>query len=116
MLFAKLAILVQLKRMFRGTKRDSVYWLTIIQMVLHTVYYIAAGIIILASCSPREKIWKPTVPGTCLDNNINIIAGGALNFVLDFLIFLLPVYAIFRLKIAIKRKLVICAIFAIGLL
>ena len=114
--FTKLAIVLQLKRIFRGTKRDSVYWICITIMVVQTIYFIIAGIIVVAQCNPREKIWNPLLPGTCLNNDENVVISACINLALDFIMLLLPIYAIFRLKIAIKRKVGITAVFATGML
>ena len=115
--FTKLAILFQVRRIFIiGSTRNSVYWLTLTTMALNVAFYIAAAITLIAQCVPREKIWNPGVPGICVDNNAQLIASGSFNFALDILIFTLPIYAILRLKLALKRKLGICAIFATGLL
>lgn len=116
MLFTKFAILLQLQRIFRGTSRDSVYWLSISLMVISTLYYLTGILIEALECIPREKIWHPDVPGSCLDNDASVTISGGFNLALDFIIFMLPIYAILQLKIAVKRKLGICAIFATGLL
>ena len=117
MLFIKLAILMQIHRIFTGTSRTQVYWLSVSLIVLDVAFYIAAVIVEIAACVPREKIWDPFLPnGTCLDNSVAIVVAGAFNLLLDCLVFALPIYAILHLKIPIKRKVGICAIFAIGLL
>lgn len=116
MLFTKLAIILQIKRIFQGTTKDSVYWLSLILMVLDTLLYVAACIVEIAECVPREKIWNPFVSGVCINNNVNLLATGGFNLGLDILIFALPIYAIFRLRIVLKRKLGICTVFATGLL
>ncbi|KAI4146015.1 MAG: hypothetical protein LQ340_006073, partial [Diploschistes diacapsis] len=81
MLFTKLAILFQNKRIFttRAT-RNSVWWLIILLMVLDTLYYIAAIIVEIAQCTLREMIWNPLVEGTCINNNANVVAAGGFNF------------------------------------
>ena len=115
--FTKLAILFQVRRIFIiGSTRNSVYWLTLTTMVLNGAFYIAAVVTLIAQCVPREKISNPSVPGVCVDNNAQLISSGSFNFTLDILIFMLPIYAILRLKLNFKRKLGICAIFATGLL
>ena len=85
-------------------------------MILNTIFYVVNGITVLVSCIPREKIWNPTIPGTCLHNDLNLVISAAFNCTLDFLIFLLPIYAIVRLQIRVKQKFGIGAVFAVGLL
>ena len=117
MLFTKIAILLQIKRIFvtRSTK-DSIYWLTSTLTTLCAFFYTASVLVEIAQCIPREKIWNPTVPGVCINNNANVITSGAFNFALDVLIFILPIYAIMRLNMNLKQKVGICAVFATGLL
>ena len=117
MLFTKLVILLQIKRIFitRATK-GSIYWLTFTLMALDVLYYLAAVIVEIAQCVPREKVWNPFVEGTCINNNANVVAAGAFNFGLDILIFTLPIYAILHLRLNLKRKIGIGAVFATGLL
>ena len=116
MIFTKIAILLQLKRIFRGASKDSVYWLLVVLMVISTLYYLTGILIEILQCQPREKIWDPSIPGSCIDNNVSVTVAGAFNLGLDLIIFMTPIYAILKLKIAVKRKLGICAIFATGLL
>ena len=116
MIFTKFAILLQLKRIFRGTTRDSVYWLSISLIVISTLYYLTGITIEIVQCIPREKIWNTSIAGHCVNNNTNIIVSGAFNLGLDIVMFMLPIYAILRIKIPVKRKLGICAIFATGML
>lgn len=116
MLFTKFAILWQVKILFRGTTKDSVYWLSLFLIIVDTGFYFATTIVAILLCVPREKIWNPELPGTCLDTNLVIVVTAAFNMALDILIFILPIYAIFRLRINVQRKLGISAVFAIGLL
>lgn len=67
------------------------------------------------SCTPREKIWDPSVAGTCLDISGLLTASGPFNVVSDFLIFLLPIWAIFSLHISIKKRIEVSCAFSVGL-
>ena len=123
MFFLKLSILAQLKTIFRGSRtsttpaiRDWIYYLFLTLMALVAAYNLATAIALIAQCVPRAKIWTPSLPGTCVDIAASTIASGAFNLLLDILIFLLPLYAISRLKLAPQRKWAIAAVFAIGLL
>ena len=116
MLFTKLAILTQLKSIFKSTTKDWMYCLFVLLMSLVVAYNFATALVLIFQCIPREKIWNTTIPGQCINPEASTIASGVFNFVLDLLIFVLPIYAIFRLRMTLKRKLGICAVFAIGLL
>ena len=116
MLFIKLAIILQIQQIFRGAHKSSVHWLSIVLITIITTGYTANAIAEIAECVPREKIWNLFASGVCINNNSLVVASGALNIGIDFLIFLLPIYAILRLKIVLKRKLGILGVFATGLL
>lgn len=116
MLFLKLSILLQLKRIFKGATRDLVYWLTISLILLVVSFYTATAITTIAQCIPRERIWNQNVPGICLNLDAAMVSSASFNLAIDILIFVLPICTIFKLKMAIERKLGICAVFGIGLL
>ena len=46
----------------------------------------------------------------------SVLATSAINIASDFSILLLPVFAVWKLKIACKRKITISAVFGVGLL
>ena len=56
------------------------------------------------------------LPGTCLSTPYLILATSAINVASDFSILFLPVFAVWKLKLALKRKVSIAAIFGTGLL
>ena len=116
MFFIKLAILIQLKSIFRSTTRDWIYWLIVLLMGLTLAFHLAIAVALIAQCVPREKIWSPGVSGICVDNSAATISSGAFNFAIDMLIFMVPICAIYKLKMAARRKLGICAVFGVGLL
>ena len=113
---AKLCVLLQMMRLFKGNKKDSVYW--IIQALIWTnaVFYGSLFFCFLFACRPRAKLQNPKIPGVCINGSASILATSAINIVSDFSIILLPVYAVWKLKITVKRKLAIAAVFGSGLL
>ena len=116
MLFSKLAIVLQIRRIFQGTYKGSVHWLSTILVTIIIMCYTAIILVDIVQCVPREKIWNTLVPGVCIDRYTLIAASGALNIGIDVFIFLLPIYAIWGLMLDPKRKLGIFAVFATGLL
>lgn len=94
MLFIKLAIVLQTQKIFRGTYKDSVHWLSLFLIVLISICYTASAVVEIAQYVPREKIWNPFASGVCVDENALVVASGAVNIGIDFLLLLLPIYAI----------------------
>ena len=113
---AKLCVLLQMMRVFKGTNKDSVYWA--IQALIWTNFgfYVSQFFGFIFACRPQAKLMHPEIPGVCIDRNALLLTSSAINIVSDFSILLLPVFAVWKLQMTVQRKLGIAAVFAIGLL
>lgn len=81
------------------------------------LFYTAVFFTALFSCTPREKIWNPLLPGKKCVNNLSLIYSTAvINVVYDVVVLLLPVPSIWRLHISLRKKFGIVLLFATGLL
>ena len=80
------------------------------------LYYTATMIIIIFECHPVKETWNPITEGHCVNRTLILIVSAAVNVFSDFLILLLPVWAIWHLQMALKRKIGVIAIFATGIL
>lgn len=117
MLCAKYFILIQLKRIFCPPGIRGPVWWTIYALVAATVmYYISCFFTFLFQCVPREKIWNPTIDGFCVNNNGAVLSAGLINLLLDLSILITPIWAIWHLRMPLKRKLGVISIFAVGFL
>lgn len=116
MFAAKLAVLLQIKRTFITHQEDFIYWAVQILIVGNLLAYFACLVAFIFACWSREKIWNPHVPGKCIGTNTSILATSAINLVSDFTILLLPIHAVSKLRIPLKKKLGVSAIFATGAL
>ena len=67
-------------------------------------------------CTPREKIWNPSLPGTCINIQLSFVITAVINIVSDVTILLLPLAWIWQLQMPVTRKLGVSAVFATGLL
>ncbi|KAI9794021.1 MAG: hypothetical protein M1816_006646 [Peltula sp. TS41687] len=114
--FVKVAILLQFKRIFVVTKRSPMSYAIDIVLWLMVAFYFADLIVEIFHCIPREKIWNHQVPGRCVNINAALLATGVANALTDIIILILPMYPIYHLQISNKRKLGVAAIFATGLL
>lgn len=113
--FAKISILVQFKHIFAGTYRNRFWYAIAVLIAINVLFYIPETFAIMFSCTPREKIWDPSVEGFCLDMSGLLTASGPFNVVSDFLIFLLPIWAIFSLHISVKKRIEVSCAFSVGL-
>lgn len=49
-------------------------------------------------CTPVERGWDKSVPGTCVDSQGFLLSNAALNMVADIIVFLMPVPALWSLQ------------------
>lgn len=67
-------------------------------------------------CIPLQGFWDHRVPAKCFSQQISFYAFGACNIVTDIIIFVLPLPAIFKLKLPRSQRYYLLGIFSIGFL
>ena len=78
-------------------------------------FYGCTTFVKIFECIPRAKIINPKIPGTCLDISAILDASGVFNTTTDFLILLLPIYAVKKLQMTKRKKVLIVLVFTFGL-
>lgn len=116
MFAAKLAVLLQIKRIFTAHQKDFIYWSVQILITANFLTYLACFLAFVFACWPRDKIWNPHIPGKCISTNASIIATSAINVLSDITILPLPIHGVMMLHIPLKKKIGVGAIFATGAL
>ena len=119
--FIKLSILLQYLQIFVPLKsRNALYWTLHALIWTNLVFYLITFCLVLFSCKPIAKAWNPLITnGHCIDTLwaiISLTAAGAINSLSDIVILVLPQVSIWRLQMALRRKIQISAVFFIGLL
>ena len=113
---AKLSILLLYLRLFVPHGRTKT-WYTIQGLIIfNALFYFANLPIEIWPCVPREKLWMPTKPGHCINNEAVFVAGGSINMVSDFAILAIPIVTVWRLQMSQRKRIGVCAIFACGIL
>ncbi|KAL8812469.1 MAG: hypothetical protein Q9200_000998 [Gallowayella weberi] len=64
--------------------------------------------------TPIHSFWDLDVPGHCVNIDDFFIASGSVNVVLDFIIFVLPIPLLWRLRTSFNQKLILRAIFTVA--
>lgn len=96
---------------------SSDYFRSSISLVwFNLLLYVAIMLLSIFQCIPRGKIWDLSVPGHCINLGVCQTISASMNVFSDFAMLLLPIESIWRLQMAIKQKLGITAVFAVGLL
>ena len=114
--FAKLSVLLQLQHIFVVSHRQPIFFIIQTLIWANLAFYLAYFWIDIFQCVPRRKIWDTTVSGKCISTNVLLIAPAGINIVSDCLILVLPIVLVFRLKMTMRNKLAIIAIFSSGFL
>ena len=66
------------------------------------------------SCTPIERFWHPQLPGHCIDYYSQSLIVATWDVVLDFVILVLPMPKVFRLRLGLGRKLLTATAFLAG--
>jgi hypothetical protein len=114
--FAKAAVFLQLKKIFTTPLRGNVYWVIVISMVVNAIAYTILLFLYVFNCWPLARLRNPLLPGHCVDWKKSVIAIGSINLISDVEALCVPAWAIWRLKLDVKKKFEVFAVFAVGAL
>ncbi|KAI4145164.1 MAG: hypothetical protein LQ340_006381 [Diploschistes diacapsis] len=112
---AKVAILCLYRRVF-STHKWSLFDLVIMVLIgIMIIFYTTTSFLKIFQCTPRARIYDRSIPGTCIDSFAVFNASGYFNTVTDFLMFFLPVWAVWNLKVSARKKVLVVLAFTFGL-
>ena len=114
LVFAKLAILLQLLGIFVPSRRGTIYHAVIVLIWFNVLSHVASIFAAIFQCAPVQKAWNPTVQGNCINVTALVINTAAINVFSDFSILLLPMISIWQLQMPVRRKGKVSAIFSLG--
>ena len=99
----KLAILLLYLRIFNVNKTFKYFtWAT---MFLVFGYLFSNFLTLIFGCTPVDKYWHPAFTGHCIKTIQADYAYGAMNFISDLIMFILPLPMIWRLQLSRRQKL-----------
>lgn len=113
----KLSILFLYKTIFTFiVKWFKIAWYAILAYVIAVT--IASIVIILTQCRPIAYTWNEPLgaEGSCLNLRALEIGRGALLAIADVMLLVLPMPILWSLHIQPRKKIMLCALFALGLL
>ena len=70
----------------------------------------------ILACSPIAKIWNPLITGHCFNLFDQYVSTACINTASDIVILILPQVSIWKLQMALRKRLQISAIFFVGIL
>lgn len=107
----KASILAQYLRIFSSRCTRIWCYVLLVLLVPAAVWSIFAGTFL---CTPVAKLWKPHLPGHCMDPRSYWISAASINIVMDFVVLLLPLPAITQLRLPRRQKICLVLMFALG--
>ncbi|KAI0525419.1 hypothetical protein F5B22DRAFT_642436 [Xylaria bambusicola] len=112
---AKAAILLEWTHVFVvRSNRSGFYWTCYSMIAINTSLYIATIVTITYACTPRERIWRRYLPGTCINFDAFNIFITTFHLMSDILMLLLPQRIIWKLRLATRQKIGISVVFSGG--
>lgn len=97
-------------------KSGVVYWACHTLIWGNLAFYVAILFTIVFECHPIDEVWNVFYTDHCINRNTVLVVTGAVNVFSDLLNLLLPVWAIWHLQMAPKRKAGVVAVFGTGIL
>jgi hypothetical protein len=85
-----------------------------IASILIAGWSVAQVLVAIFSCSPVEKFWDSTLPGSCVSSFSFWYVQGAGNIITDVAIFILPLPVLARLELRRRQKALLLGIFSLG--
>ncbi|KAI1753640.1 hypothetical protein F4782DRAFT_529522 [Xylaria castorea] len=117
LLLTKAAILLEFSHIFVAKPHRSIfYWVCYGMIIANTALYITTILVITFACNPRERLWQPYLPGSCIDLDAFNIFIATFHLVFDILMLLLPQTVIWKLALTKKQKFGLSVVFSVGAL
>lgn len=111
-LFVKVSIVLFYRRLGHETNYIRGVWGLIIFNILICITMATPAAF---SCKPVAFFWDTTIPGgKCIDQQKLYTVNTALNVTMDFAILLLPIPIVWKAQMALKKRLIVIGLFALG--
>lgn len=110
-LLIKVCLLALYLRVFRSRWLRITAIAGIIEMTVQDFAYWFA---IVFQCSPIRRTWDIRTPGSCFDLNTIGTSGAVFNIVEHFIILLLPLPELWKLKLSRRKRVQLAMVFGIG--
>ncbi|KAK1854651.1 hypothetical protein CCHR01_02692 [Colletotrichum chrysophilum] len=109
--FVKVSILLLYLRVLRDLNYRKACYIALSLVAVVSTWTVFSSVLF---CLPFEKNWKPSAPGKCLDRGATWFANAAINIFTDFLILILPLPILPKIKQPRQQKISLYLIFALG--
>lgn len=112
--FIKATILLLYLRVFTPRRWTPLDYTIRVFIVIVVLFPASISVAKIFECTPRARIWNNTIQGTCIGLAAMLNASGIFNIIFDVVILLVPIPALWKLKVERKKKIGIYLIFTVG--
>ncbi len=113
LVMVKISFLLLYRRIFAYPLMKTVcFWF----LIAITFWGVVMLVMDIVPCVPIYGYWDLDVKSTCIPLEVSWYVQSLVNIVFDFAILVMPIPAIRKLQLQLKKKLVLSAIFGIGFL
>lgn len=113
--WSKTSFALTIMRISQGKLRAFVVGLA----VAMNIAMMLQGVFVWAKCTPVERNWRPTLPGSCWDTKVSngyAVFSGILSGVCDIALALLPWHLVWSLKMKSREKIGVVLAMSMGVL
>lgn len=113
--FFKIALLISYLRLFKGTNERAyrrTVWITIVAIFIG---HLGCSFSLIFACTPVEKSWNPSMPGSCLAPGPSFTAYAIVTIISDVVVAVLPIPVLLKLNVPLNKKIGLIVIFLLGL-
>ncbi|KAF1954871.1 hypothetical protein CC80DRAFT_550043 [Byssothecium circinans] len=114
MFFVKIAILIQLDRLFSGARKTLVYWGVRALMAINAVFYSAMLFVYIFACNPRSKLFDSNMDGTCIDQSASMISTASVDIASNSIILIISIWGVSTLQLSVKRQTLVALVLGLG--
>ncbi|KAF2463075.1 uncharacterized protein BDR25DRAFT_298608 [Lindgomyces ingoldianus] len=110
----KLAILLMYLRLLIPSRWSPLWTSVHVFIAICAAFYTGLTLVKIFQCNPIPRTWDKSIHGKCINTPVLLQVSGLFNTITDALILLVPVRAVWDLKMTWKKKVAVCAVFGIG--
>ncbi|KAI2462845.1 hypothetical protein F4781DRAFT_438050 [Annulohypoxylon bovei var. microspora] len=116
MCITKLTVLWYYRRIFSPSRQRPFDISIVCLIVILILFYGSTTIAKIWECIPRAKIWDhDNIQGSCISIAALLDTSGLFNTLTDVVILLLPVKAVWKMNLKLKKKMIVVGVFTFGL-
>ncbi|KAI0010708.1 hypothetical protein F4779DRAFT_627000 [Xylariaceae sp. FL0662B] len=117
LIFVKAAIILEWSHIFiPKSTHNTFFWICHCMIIANSALYIATVIAINFACTPRERIWRRWIPGSCINTDAFNIFIATFHLAFSLAMLLIPQRIIWKLLLTTRQKIGISFVFSVGVI